>query len=221
MNFESESGQKQEQEELETRWRGISIEVEQIRDKLGLGIDKEIKPAVVALKAHDLGTTGSCEGHVDHGTAYPWIDVESVFAEKLLSDERYQSLKEKVRAQTRKENSISPEEIQEHQALVQMQIEENDRAYEQLQGLLAEFYEAHPDISVTERAQLVIDKGPWKQSRLQRRGGVPRGQSIEKVQESWSLEEKASNLMIYRKELERFTEFLKRKFFHQLPEETD
>lgn len=43
-------------------------------DGLGLGIDPGIKHAVAAFNARGFITTGSCEGHLDRGFPYPWID---------------------------------------------------------------------------------------------------------------------------------------------------
>ncbi len=50
-------------------------ETNQLADRLGLGIDDGIKETVAALRMHGFDTTGSCEGHLDHGLAYPWIDI--------------------------------------------------------------------------------------------------------------------------------------------------
>src|SRR5580765_6275630 len=52
-------------------------------DGLGLHIDAGILGTVVAFNASGMYTTASCEGHLDHGAAYPWIDVSSKEAEKL------------------------------------------------------------------------------------------------------------------------------------------
>jgi hypothetical protein len=38
-------------------------------------IEKNIKELVKALNAHGIATTGSCEGHMDHGSPAPWVKV--------------------------------------------------------------------------------------------------------------------------------------------------
>jgi hypothetical protein len=38
-------------------------------------IDKKIKNLVVALNDLGVPTTGSCEGHTDHGSPAPWIKI--------------------------------------------------------------------------------------------------------------------------------------------------
>ncbi len=55
--------------------RQIEAEVERTADRLGYPIDPGIKGLVVMLKAFGLSTTASCEGHLDHGSPYPWVDV--------------------------------------------------------------------------------------------------------------------------------------------------
>lgn len=53
----------------------VRAEVEQIADELGKPVDEAIKESVVAFLASGFSTTGSCEGHLDHGTPYPWVEV--------------------------------------------------------------------------------------------------------------------------------------------------
>lgn len=50
-------------------------EVEKITDSLGKGIDEKIKETVAAFLAHGFTTSASCEGHIDHGLPYPWVEV--------------------------------------------------------------------------------------------------------------------------------------------------
>jgi hypothetical protein len=46
-----------------------------VTDRLGCPIDAGIFDTVVALNILGVHTTMSCEGHLDHGLAYPWIDT--------------------------------------------------------------------------------------------------------------------------------------------------
>lgn len=39
-------------------------------------IDEGILPLVVGLWAHGISTTSSCEGHLDHGEPYPWVNID-------------------------------------------------------------------------------------------------------------------------------------------------
>ena len=50
-------------------------EVEEITDGLEHPVDKGIVEAVAVLIDLGFPTTGSCEGHEEHGIKYPWIDI--------------------------------------------------------------------------------------------------------------------------------------------------
>ncbi len=58
------------------------------------GIDKNIEPVVRALNALDIPTSGSCEGHSDHGYPSPWISIRS----KNDSHKDYEALRTRVSA---------------------------------------------------------------------------------------------------------------------------
>ena len=38
-------------------------------------VDKKIRSLVLALNRRGIPTTGSCEGHIDHGSPAPWIKI--------------------------------------------------------------------------------------------------------------------------------------------------
>lgn len=61
----------------------IRGKVEQMRDRLGKPVDKKVKKLVVGLNYCGIPTVASCEGHLDHGLPYPWVDVSYEYAEKL------------------------------------------------------------------------------------------------------------------------------------------
>ncbi|MDI6734462.1 MAG: hypothetical protein QMD50_03190 [Patescibacteria group bacterium] len=122
MKFEELKFEGKEEKEIE--WQAIEQSVENIKDKLGMGIDKNIKQTVVALKANGFGTTGSCEGHLDRALPYPWIDVESQLSEKLLNDHHYNELKEKARAARKGTAAMTETERKEYTNLVEVQIAE-------------------------------------------------------------------------------------------------
>ena len=66
-------------------------EVEQIADKLGNPVDEAIKETVVAFLASDIPTSGSCEGHLDRGTPYPWVEVYAPAPEGWKESEQKQN----------------------------------------------------------------------------------------------------------------------------------
>lgn len=74
-NIEQISPELKKREDELARLRG---RVDEIKDKLGLGIDEGIKKGVVAFNAFGLRTSQSCEGHFgteEGGSPTPWIEV--------------------------------------------------------------------------------------------------------------------------------------------------
>ncbi len=57
------------------QWTETSEKFSHVTDKLGEPIDKGIFDTVVALNILGFVTRQSCEGHLDHGLPYPWVDV--------------------------------------------------------------------------------------------------------------------------------------------------
>lgn len=78
-------GKKSRREAIKTRnLKEIKRKVEQMRSGLGIPVDEKIKPLVIGL--HFCGikeTTFSCEGHLDHGVPYPWVDIPRKYAERV------------------------------------------------------------------------------------------------------------------------------------------
>ena len=87
-NFNPESFSQEQQEqnepiksEKEIAWEQKLSVVNEITDRLGMGVDEKIKESVAAFLIHEFTTSGSCEGHMTeegkerHGLPYPWIGV--------------------------------------------------------------------------------------------------------------------------------------------------
>ena len=55
-----------------------------VTDKLGKGIDAGIFETVVVLNILEVRTTQSCEGHLEWGVPYPWIDIQPEIEQKFL-----------------------------------------------------------------------------------------------------------------------------------------
>ena len=62
--------------EKSATWDEIREDVENFVDKLGKSVDDGIRETVTAFQALGLPTIASCEGHIEYGCAYPWIDFE-------------------------------------------------------------------------------------------------------------------------------------------------
>lgn len=56
----------------------IEKEVDNLTDEVDEPVDANIKHAVIAMRYAGFRTTASCEGHLDHGFPYPWIDTQYV-----------------------------------------------------------------------------------------------------------------------------------------------
>ncbi len=206
--------QEEEAEKKEKRWSEIKQEVDRVKDRLGTPVDEGIKESVVALKANGFGTTGSCEGHLDSGRGYPWILVESPLAESLDRDARYNKLQEKARhAQKEEGEPLTAAERDEVRKLVEAQIEANEKEYGRLSRLLEEFYKSSREHGRKYPARLVIEKGPWNQSWLVPEGVHHIGRRAQREPDPRSRATKFKALALYKGEMERFTKFLRGRFF--------
>ena len=56
-------------------WQEGCAAVEKFTDKLGTPIDPGIFETVVVLNLLGFRTFQSCEGHLDHGSPYPWVTM--------------------------------------------------------------------------------------------------------------------------------------------------
>lgn len=197
--------------EKELKWEEISQRVEKTVDSKGYGMDENIKEVVVALKANDFGTTASCEGHLDWGVPWPWIDVESKVSEEFSADPRYHELNKKARALRKGTGSMEEEEQKELIGMVNEIIESNVEASKHLSQVLDEYRNARLKEKPKNSISLGIELLAWNRSRLQPEG-MPKGKPKE-LQKMWTKEEKENNLKLYRDEMDKFTEFLKDKYF--------
>ena len=69
------------------RWNELEEQFKHVTDALGKPIDAGIFQTVVAFNALGVSTIMSCEGHVDHGLPYPWIDVRGNAARSDIPQE--------------------------------------------------------------------------------------------------------------------------------------
>jgi hypothetical protein len=53
--------------EKQAKWNEAISRVEKIADKTGRPVDAGIKETVAAFSVNGFETSGSCEGHLDHG----------------------------------------------------------------------------------------------------------------------------------------------------------
>jgi hypothetical protein len=56
----------------------VGMKIDHVRtdgNKLDNSVDEHIRSIVAALQLHGITTFASCEGHLDHGCSYPWVDI--------------------------------------------------------------------------------------------------------------------------------------------------
>lgn len=187
--MEKESSSDLAQEEKE-KWQKFSTEVNETADKLGMPIDEGIKETVVALKANDFETTGSCEGHLEHGVGSPWVDFQRKGIESLI-DERYSVVEKYIKNNDENNKDLDKlnDEIEKKNSVV----------INKLFGFLDEFY-SNRKVPFDQRLIVhpyVID------NRLENQGAT----TIKSV----PLEKRGDKLNEYKKEMNDFTQFLKKK----------
>jgi hypothetical protein len=68
-------------------WEEGCTAVEQFTDHLGATVDRGIFETVVALNLLGFRTYQSCDGHLDHGAFYPWVDVVDIERERAAMKE--------------------------------------------------------------------------------------------------------------------------------------
>jgi hypothetical protein len=199
-------------------WDTMSAEVSHWIDGIGCHIDKEIKDTVIALNLMGIETTGSCEGHLDRGFAYPWIDIQTYPSEvrKMMSefsDIQEQINNEEILLKTKFPNLSCNDfyDIPEGEnlkdlrnkhwfianSIIQLQI----NCLEPLNQLLNQFYENRK----TSYDNILIIPND----------SIPRLRSIgTDRQQIRSTEQQLSKFNEYREEMKAFTIFLKQKFMN-------
>jgi hypothetical protein len=166
-------------------------------DRLGMPIDKEIFPVVVACNYAGLETEASCAGHLDHGLPYPWIDFPQKFLkERQEVHKRLFPLDDRVRALLNKNKPV-PDNLQEKRIALNKQTYELDTLelkpiYDQLEA----FYIQH---TAPYGCMLVISE-----PRFLRLMCIGSDQ-----QHTRTKGDRKKHLELFREELRMFGEFLK------------
>jgi hypothetical protein len=190
-----QKGKTMPQEDKLTVWKQKLIEMEHLQDGMGTGLDHGIKETVAVLQLLGVHTRQSCEGHMDHGVAAPWIFIET-------PDPRLEKLRQKYT-----KLSIQAEELEE---------EEADALYDELwalrgkmEGIVAVEYtklipyleKFYQDRRVSYVRRLIIDQG----GRLTCQGMI--------LQPTEKKIPRRVRMQEYQAEMHAFTEYLKNIFF--------
>ena len=180
-----------------TVWEQKLIELDQVQDGIGEGIDLHIKETVAVLQLLGLHTRASCEGHLDHGVAAPWIDIQSPDLRLEEFFRNYGALCEKadtLEAVGEVADAVYDEIYAIRQAIDRIEALE----YRKLIPYLEEFYQGR---NVSYERRLIIDP----RGRLTCQGGI--------LQPAEEIETQALRLKEYQDGVVAFTQFLKNKFF--------
>ena len=180
-----------------TVWEHKLNEMEQLRDGMGKGLDQHIKETVAVLQLFGVHTQHSCEGHLDHGVAAPWIDIQSPDLRLEEFFRHYGALCEK--ADVLEAVGEVADAVYDEIYAIRKEIDRIEaREYRKLIPYLEEFYRGR---NVSYERRLIIDP----RGRLTCQGGI--------LQPAEEKETQALRLKKYQDEMRAFTEFLKNKFF--------
>jgi len=198
-----------ENKSLEQRYQEMQAFVSQITDKLGERVDAGIAETVVLLNLLGIPTSGSCEGHMTHGTSAPWVDIEDTSIGAQTEEvTRLFSLAKECKQQ---QGNITDEVLhlfeQAHQA--RLAIKKKHIAIRlRLLGLLAAFYEQR---RVPFERQLIVQSRSDGKSRLESQGA-----DLQEVLEPSARQQKLAD---YQQEMQDFTTLLKQRYWASVEEE--
>ncbi|CCB89804.1 hypothetical protein [Simkania negevensis] len=195
-------------------WEKMEAFVEEIRDGRGMPVDEGIKKAIIVLNLLGYSTVQSCEGHLDHGLAYPWIaflpekdkieSISKLYEEKEILCNEADVIENELIEFNGSKSLFVIEEIQMKFEKKRQEIwnvwdqinEAKDNLFLPIWSLLEEFYR--------EDSQLRLVTLILYEDRLIPIGGL--------CQKRFSKEKQKENLQAFGKELDQFAEFLIQKF---------
>lgn len=203
------------------KWNAFALEVNGWGDGLGLPLDEGIKEVVIGLNLFQIITRQSCEGHLDWGRLYPWVDFQFDFNNTKFQEQRAQ-INEKIDSLEKILEEKYPQlslreilELPEAEPLLQHYEErrlfwlnaekEKLSCIKPLEDLLREFYRVH---HCSYETMLIIkkmnDDDYWYEL----------ASYTSQWQISLTSEQKAEKLLEYQKEMTAFGHFLKQKFLN-------
>ena len=185
----------------EQEWEKTLSEFNQRTDRLGLDIDKGVLETVVGLNATKINTVQSCEGHTEHGTESPYVDIAGKGTE-AMEDKFYALIRQ-------------PETEEQARALGNEIEESNQHDWKKAFDVLDSFYKNR---QVPYDQRLIIRPYGVGRGRIESQGA-----QLQKGSGS-SPEEKQHRLGRYQEEMHAFGTHLKQSFLNrpspQLPPQT-
>lgn len=205
-----------------THWEDAMAQVEQARDRLGKGVDENIKETVAAFLVNDFPTRGSCEGHLEERFGKirkisPYIDVAVVEPKERFVGES--GIRKNIAEQfnifpqniTQNDDAgraywdyVSVNHIKETSEYLEAR-KKNEELKEKAEALIGEFYSQQA--SGAAHQLRIRDIGPSGLFKIEGAQGFVREVS-EEDQERYR-----KSLSSEQAEMKALTEFLKKKFF--------
>jgi len=168
-----------------------------IGDKLGMPIDEGVMLVVAALNMHEIATIQSCEGHLEWGYAYPWVEFQS--AESALIDSLHeQEIAIQIEIEGMAQDQVPEERFTSMHALSERIETLVSQSMLKPVALLEQFYAQREEKIGDER---LIAIGFGNGGRIQPQGGC--------LQAARSVEDRKYKLAAYQQEMQRFGEFVR------------
>lgn len=123
--------QENKEENRIKEWGKIKRWVESTTDVNGLEIEKGIKDLVIGLNAHEITTTGSCEGHPDQDFVGSWVDIGDNPPDEIIK---------KMEALDLEKNKMTPDEVIDKIPEIKQFQEKNLVMTGKVKKLLEDFY---------------------------------------------------------------------------------
>ena len=169
-------------------WEEATNEFRRVTDRLGHEIDHGVLETVVALNVLGVNTVQSCEGHLDHGTGAPYIDVAA--KDTLELEDRFYEM-------------FGKEEMREEMERISGEIaRRNLTERAKLMELLGAFYDNR---KAPYDRRLIVQSMGLGRSRIESQGAD--------LQEIAPPAVKQQRLGEYQEEMRAFTTFLKQRYF--------
>jgi len=188
--------------EKQQYWDEVTASMSKVTDKLGMPIDQGIFDTVVALNVLGISTSMSCEGHLNHGRAAPWIR----FHAKGIDQLRAQAKEATNQCQRTKAECAPAEEIEKWASeAFRLSREANTTCFQEPKRVMDYLGVFYCDRHVPYDRQLLLKVDSFGNSTL-----TVHGEPFQPLQ---ILEVRAQNLTKYQEEMQMFTAFLKQAYF--------
>ncbi|MBA2682436.1 MAG: hypothetical protein H0U76_29090 [Ktedonobacteraceae bacterium] len=186
-------------------WNQTYERFSHVTDRLHMPIDSGILETVVAFNVLNMQTTGSCEGHLDHGTYAPYIHFNSNW---LREDNNRASEKLSEARKQRELKQLSADEV-EHlfEEGRQLRGEVRRKHIQSFLPLLRYLTAFYAERLVPYDRRLILMDGQGILSTLESQGA--------QFQVGTSPEHRQQKLVEYQQEMFVFGNFLKQRYFEE------